>query len=297
MKKIINKILIIVLLISSVSSCEDIDNPIYDVFDDLSHGAVLRTLERVSTNFNLFDPTSKWEIIVEAQDEESGRLLSKVDVYVSFSENQDDDGANGSKPEILMTSFNASEFTTSANGLPSTSISATLSETANALGLVDGEYTGGDTFNYRLEYVMTDGRSFSSDDASGSLQGSYFQSPYLYQAGLLCIPDAPFPGDYVIDMFDSYGDGWQGSSVTVTIDGVDTVATIPDYWSTGEGPYTEFTQTVNVPDGTQTLVFTWASGDYPSECSYEIYAPSGTLAAADGPSPSTGEIALMLCKE
>ena len=64
MKKIINKILIIVLLISSVTSCEDIDNPVYDVFDDLSHGAVLRTLERVSTNYNLFDPSSEWKIIV-----------------------------------------------------------------------------------------------------------------------------------------------------------------------------------------------------------------------------------------
>ena len=77
---------------------------------------------------------------------------------------------------------------------------------------------------------MTDGRIFSADDASGSLQGSYFQSPYLYNAGLLCIPETPFPGDYVIDMHDSYGDGWNGASVSVEIDGVTTHYTL-DNWS------------------------------------------------------------------
>jgi len=297
MKKFKNKIILAFLAVAALVSCDsDPDNAIYEVYDGLTHGAVLRTLERVNSNFNLFDESSEWEVVIEAQDEESGNLLSKVDVYVSFTDNQDD-GVDHSRPEVLVTSFSASDFTTSANNYPSTHIKSTLGETLEALGLLVGEYTGGDTFNYRLVYVMTDGRSFSADDASGSLQGSYFQSPYLYQAGLLCIPDAPFPGDYKFNLYDSYGDGWQGSNVTVTIDNVDTVVAIPDYWSTGEGPYKEYSMTVNVPDGASTLVFTWNAGDYPGECSYKIYAPSGTLAAADGPNPTKGEIALMLCKE
>ncbi len=60
----------------------------------------------------------------------------------------------------------------------------------------------------RLELVLTDGRSFSSSSTSGSLQGSYFSSPFSWGVPILC---QPVDGDYVIDMQDSYGDGWQTS--------------------------------------------------------------------------------------
>ena len=289
MKKFKNKIILALFALATLVSCDsDPDNAIYDVFDGLEHGAVLRTLDRVSSNFNLFDPSSEWEVIVEAQDEESGDLLSKVDVYVSFTDNQDD-GVDNSKSEVLVTSFAASEFTTSDNGYPSTHIKSSLSESVASLGLNDGEYTGGDTFNYRLDYIMTDGRSFSSDDASGSLQGSYFQSPYLYQAGLLCIPETPFPGDYKMDLQDSYGDGWNGASLSVNIDGTETHYTLDDGSSTSH--------TVNVPEGTNTLVFMFNSGAWDSEVTYQIYTPSENLGISAGPSPIVGEIALNLCKE
>ncbi len=289
MKKIKNKIILSLFAIATLMSCDsDPDNTIYDVFDGLTNGAVLRTLERVSSDFNKFDKSSEWEIIVEAQDKESGNLLSEMNVYLSFTDNLDD-GNDFSKPEVLLTSFPASVFTTSTNGLPSTNVRSTLGEALTILGLNDGEYTGGDTFNYRLEYVQTDGRSFSAADGSGSLQGSYFKSPYLYLAGILCTPTTAFPGDYVIDMQDLYGDGWNGASISVVIDGVSTDYTIEDGSSASH--------TVNVPEGTQTAVFIFNSGAWDEEVVFQIYMPSGTLGIDTGPNPIVGEIILNYCFE
>ncbi len=296
MKKFINKIIVTIALAVSVFSCNDPNNAIYDVFDGVTNGAVLRTLEYVSLNYNIFDLNSTFEVVIEEQDEEKGGLLSRVDVFVSYTDNNNN-GLNN-RAEVLLSSINASEFTLSANGLPSTRVSVTFQEALNALGLVAGQYNGGDTFNYRLEVVLTDGRTFSADDASGSLQGSYFQSPYAYSAGILCIPSSPITGDYVVNMQDSYGDGWQGSKVICTIDGVANEAFLPDYWSTGLGPFSSGTQTITVPANASTVVWSFVAGDWPSEVTFQIIGPnSGNVIGDFGPSPLEGELALNLCNE
>jgi len=303
MKKSIYKVLIIALGFFTAFSCSKPDNAIYDVFDGLEHGAVLRTLNRVNTNFNLFDMNSTFEIEVEEQDEQKGKLLSEVKVYLSYTDNVAD-GVDNNKTDLLASTIPASAFTTSANGLPSTTVSLTFAEALSALGLSAGQYAGGDEITVRLELVLTDGRTFSADDASGSLQGSYFQSPYAYSAGILCVPASPFPGDYVIDMQDSYGDGWQGSGIIVTIDGTATTYSVPDLWSVGaptdnvgDPTYVAATATVTVPVGVSSLTFEWVSGSYPSECTFQITTPSGATGFEGGPSPVDGEIALNLCNE
>lgn len=288
MKKILNKILLVVLSISAFYSCSDSDNAIYDVFDGIEHGAIIRTLDRGSQNFNLFDLTSTWDITVETQDEEFGDLLSLMNIYVGYVDNKDD-GNDNNRAEILIETIQASEFTTSANGLPSTFIEYTLDQMVTFLGLSAGQYNGGDIFAIRLELLLTDGRSFSAADGSGSLQGSYFQSPYVYTPGMLCIPLVPFPGDYVIDMQDSWGDGWNGAAIRVTVDGVAT-----DYTFTSGSTASA---TATVPSGTATLLFEFVSGAWDGEVTFQIYTPSGALGADLGPSPVPGEIALFLCDE
>lgn len=287
MKKTINKIVVIALALLTFS-CSDPENPIYDVFDGLSYGAVIRTLERGSQNFNAFDTSSSWDITVEVQDEKKGELFSDVKVYASYKDIKDD-GVDNNRAETLVATIPASEFTTGDNGLPTKKLEYTLSELLTALSLSDGQYAGGDTFTMRLELNLSDGRSFSAADGSGSLQGSYFQSPYSYQIGMLCIPATPFTGDYKIDMVDSFGDGWNGAAITATIDGTSTDYTI----SSGATA----SHTINVPDGTQTLVFTFVSGAWDGEASFKIYAPSGNLIADVAAPPTAGPIALNLCNE
>ncbi|MBN4085395.1 hypothetical protein JYT89_03535 [Flavobacteriaceae bacterium AH-315-B10] len=283
------KIIIIVLAVITFS-CTDSDNVIYDVFDGLEHGAVIRTLNRGSQNFNLFDLSSSWDITVETQDEEFGNLLSQMIVHVGYIDNKDD-GTDNNRAEVVLRTIEASEFTTSANGLPSIKLDYTLSDVLTALALSPGQYNGGDIFAIRLELLLTDGRSFSAADGSGSLQGSYFQSPYVYQAGMLCIPITPVTGDYQIDMQDSWGDGWNGAAIRVIVDGVPTDYTV----SGAQGSANS--ETASIPSGTATLVFEFISGDWDGEVTFQIYTPSGALGADLGPNPVPGEIALFLCDE
>ena len=305
MKKIINKIILVVLSVSAIS-CADPSNPIYDVFDGLEHGAIIRTLSTGSQNFNLFDLSSSWDISVETQDEEFGKLLSEMAVYVSYTDNKED-GNDNNKSEVVLATIPASAFTTSANGLPSTSLEYTLNDMVSALGLSLGDYNGGDIFNIRLELRLTDGRTFSAADGSGSLQGSYFQSPYVYLAGMLCIPETPFTGDYTVDMQDSYGDGWQtttgdgGPGITVTLNtgeilevGLCTPYETAPFVCVDD--YDAGSATITIPDGT--LSADWFfPGDFWGEISFQIYAPSGNLIADYGPGSGAGPIALNLCDE
>jgi hypothetical protein len=302
MKKIINKLLIIALVFSTVLSCADADNAIYDVFDGIEHGAVLRTLDVTSANYNISDLNSKFEVIIEEQDEEYGGLLSNVNVYITYIDKYDD-GVDNSKAESLFKSISASEFTTSANDLPSTTIAITLGGVFSTFNLVEGQYNAGDLVGVRLEVVLTDGRIFSADDASGTLQGSYFKSPYAYTAAILC---KPYPGDYRIVMHDSYGDGWQtnggngGNGIQVTVDGV--VIEVGMCTPYEENPYEctpndgyDAEAIVTIPEGAENAAW-FFPGDYWQEISFEIYAPTGDLLFAVGVGEgSEGSLPVVLC--
>jgi len=296
MKKIINKIALVILTISMIG-CSEPDNAIYDVFDGVSHGAVLRTLSRNSVNFNIFDLNSAFDITVEEQDEQYGKLLSHMNVYVTFAD-RTPGGADNSKAEVLVKTIEAAGFTTSANGLPSVTVKATLAETLAAASLVSGQYDGGDRFTYRLEVVLTDGRTFSAADAGSSLQGSYFSSPYAYTAGILCIPASPITGDFVVNMVDTYGDGWQGSEVVCTIDGVAHSVSLLSQYAPGGVAISAGSDTITVPVGASTVVWSFVSGDWPSEVEFQIIGPnSGNVIGSFGPSPPAGNFSLNLCGE
>jgi len=297
MKNILNKFVIFAFVLSLLSSCEEPDNVVYDVIKDVQYGAVIRTLDRVSVNYNLFDLDSNFELKIETQDEQYGDLLDKVNVYVSYVDKADD-GVDNNKAEILLKSLEKSVFTESANGLPSTSFSSTFGETLDALGLVAGQYFGGDNFIFRLELVLTDGRVFSANSSSANLQGSYFNSPFMYRANILCVPAVPFAGDYRVDMHDAYGDGWQGSHIVLSIDGVDQIIKMGNVYDGDPGPFDNTTVTVNIPEGSTSAVWSFVAGSWPSEVTFEIWGPnSGQIIGAYGPSPVEGELALDLCNE
>ena len=272
MKKQLNKIVLLLLSVVVLSSCDSDDKAINQVFDGVQYGAVLRKIEIVSASYNLTDLNSAFTITVEEQDEEYGALLSEVDVYVSRSGN-----------EAMAFSVPASAFTIGDKGLPVTTISVTLGQALTALGL-GSNYDVGDVYGIRLSLKLTDGREFSAASASGSLQGSYFASPFYYTAPILCTPK---PGDYVVDMQDSYGDGWQGDGIKVTFDGGprDAEVVYIDMLSSYDGgpgccSWTDSTETLNVPVGTEGFAWEYMGDSYPGEVSFQIYAPDGSLLGA-----------------
>ena len=286
MKKQINKIVLLLLSVIVISSCETEDKAIDQVFAGVEYGAVLRKLEITSGSYNLSDLNSAFSVIVEEQDEEYGALLSEVDVYVSKGGN-----------EAMVSTVPASAFTIGDKGLPVTEISVTLGQALDALGL-GTNYGVGDVFGIRLSLKLTDGREFSAASASGSLQGSYFSSPFFYTSAILCTPK---PGDYVVDMQDSYGDGWQGDGIKVTFDGGPRggeVVYIDMLSSYSGGPaccgWTDSSETLNVPVGTEGFAWEYTGDSYPGEVSFQIYAPDGSLLLAQT-SPSPGSLTILNC--
>ncbi|NNE03659.1 MAG: hypothetical protein HKN52_10890 [Eudoraea sp.] len=286
------KVSVLILALSTIFfvSCESDDKPVDFVLDNYTSGAVLRTRNIEGNPFNAFDPASVFTVTVEEQDVEQGALLSSVDLYMSFTDNQDDPN-DASVAEQLVSSFPASAFTTGSRGLPELTYAITLAESATALG-VGTNYSGGDVFSYRFVVNLTDGTSWTDVNGNGNiLGGSYFSSPYLYNVVVACIPLGPVPGDYQLDMQDSYGDGWNGASVRVTVDGVAT-----DYLITSAQGASN-SETFTIPDTATTVTFEYISGDWDSEVTYQLYAPNGKIAYEDGPSPFVGDFSgsLSIC--
>jgi hypothetical protein len=253
-----------------IISCTESDNTIDYVLENFTNGAVLRTITSEG-EFNFYAPDSSiFKATIEEHDTEDGALMQNVEIYVSLN--------SGSEANIRTIQPN--EFTPGPTGLPRTDIQVTLAQAVAALGLSSSQYTGGDAINIRLQLNLTDGRSFSTSDVTGSMTGSYFKSPYGYNMIIKCIPLEAVPGIYTFTMADSYGDGWQGSHVKVTVDGTTTYYGIPSPYASDAGrnellePFSGNdsggTAKLTIPEGAKVMSFEWNSGDYPSECSYSI---------------------------
>ena len=297
--KNIFKIFLATLLVFSFTSCEDADTVVNEVVDGTQAGAVLRTISDDSNSnvLNSSAPESFWSQVIEEQDEENGALLESVDVMVSIRDLSPDNGTTVAN-DFLIKTIPAADFTTGPVGLPRVTAMATFAEASNAMGLNSTQYAPGDLYVFEVRLNLTDGRTYGAADAAGIITGGYWASPYKYNAALVCSPQ---PGDYSIDMHDSYGDGWQtagnggpGISVTLTdASGNETVVQFGMCSAYGDDSYLGFggdctsnngfdaTTTVNVPAGSATAIWEFP-GDVWGEMSFEIYAPNGDLLLAVG---------------
>ena len=247
-------------------------------------GAALRTITE-SGSYRFFDPgNSLWSATLETHDHESGGLTESVDWYVS----------NGGNNEVLARTVSRSEMYEGPVGLPRMDISMSLVE---AGGLVGG-YQGGNTIIHRMVLKLTDGRTFSTESVSGSLTQSYFKSPFQYRKTITCFMDAGIvaavPGLYTVNMTDSWGDGWNGAAVVMTLDGVD--------YSTSFASGSADTIVFEVPAGSATMGFKFVAGAWDSEVDFNIVyskldgSNSQTALPNVGASPPTGYYALSVCQ-
>jgi gliding motility-associated-like protein len=90
--------------------------------------------------------------------------------------------------------------------------------------------------------------------------------------------------DYTLDLVDTFGDGWNGNTITITVNGVPTDYTVP----TGTGA----SYTISVCHG-DAIDLQWnATGSWQSECEFSFYDANGTLIHEDGQgwaTPSTAQ--------
>lgn len=275
-----------ILLAFLVVSCSSDDKIIDQVFDTVERGLVLRTVNTISSSYNIFDTSSEWGVTLEVQDEENGNLLSEVRVFASFVDNSTD-GGDLSTAESQITTLSPADFTVGPFGLPRGDLTIAYSEALAATGIDFDDVEGGDQFNFRLEAQLTDGRVYSNNAAGTVASGSFFSSPFAYVSTVVCPPTVPTPGTWTIDFQDSFGDGWNDAALLVTIDGEATSYTL-DAGSAG-------TTTFEVPDGAQEISIVFVSGAFDEEVSAQVTSANGNTVVDLEPSPAADSELLDYC--
>jgi len=84
---------------------------------------------------------------------------------------------------------------------------------------------------------------------------------------------------YTLNMYDSWGDGWNGGYLSVFVDG----NFVDNYSASGNSS----TATITAISG-QTIQLVYTSGSWENENTYDLIDPNNTTIFSDGPNPSTG---------
>lgn len=276
--KILNNFLLITFIFAGFISCKDEDKFPYDTRDELEQGALFRTISNSGTINKNNISGSSYSITGELVSEQEVTALEFLVEYV------DRNSANGnnSKDAVLVESKNVSDLSINDKGFPEASFNIEASQVLSLLSLTESQIDGDDQIIFLIEILMADGRRFSRSNTGDSVRGElFFQSPLGYVGTVVCI-NQPLAGDWILDMTDLYGDGWDGAKITVNLDGVLTDYTIADG--------SENTVTISVPSSSELFTFTYSSGNWEEEHVYTLTNPSGMLVLDEGPNPTTGEL-------
>ena len=311
MKRYSNKLIMTALAGSALlfTGCQEGDTAFDEITDNETRGAILRTIEIFSPELPIGDAEGFFGLEAEMQTQEDGDNVDFVEVYVAFSDNT---GGTDSKDEALHETIDPSEFFIGEFGYPRFRNEVTLGGMQSTLGLNDSQVRGGDQFSIRYELVLDDGRRYSFGDNTNTLTGSFFSSPFLYTADIVCPPIGPLPGVYTIEMQDSYGDGWQtttggggdGLTLTLSTGEVFEVGLCSPYGSAAGTflggpdctPNDGFsgTATITIPAGVESAEW-FFPGDVYGEISFQIIHPSGATIADVGSSTDAGPVLINYC--
>lgn len=281
------KKLLSILMCSAVCftflSCEDEDKDRLDL-GQITTGAILRTLSNNSATVDRSNPASStMGATVQFDDFLNDDTLESVDVFIEFIDTTPDENFEvQTVPEVLFTNIPATAFEMVDNQ-PTYTVEVNMGEALTSLGITIDDLYGGDVFILRLALKTTEGQTFTSTNVGSAIAtSSAFQSPFRYSAAVVC---PPLAGDWILDMQDSYGDGWNGAKMSVTVGEETTDYTVQA---------SENSVIINVPAGSSALVFNYSPGDWESEVTWQITSPQAEVVADEGPDPPTGPVTLTL---
>jgi hypothetical protein len=303
------KILLIICAGLTLIKCEDPDT--YPLpHDEEIRGAFLRTLtidpDFASTNIFEIDDKKlsfKGEIVSEG----NGSDVKNVILTGKFKDNNVSN-TDDSVDEKEFKTIPITDFTKNAQNRLEYDFNVRVTELLKGIGITNTSVLfGGDQLDLGIIIEMNDGKRYSFNNTGASIRGElFFKGNMNYTTYIKCIPKGAVPGIYSIALSDSYGDGWQGSLLKVTIDGVTKNYGIPssdaDYNAILEpisGDTSSGKAIFTIPEGTNSIKLEWVSGEYPGECSYTIeYTKldgSSKQVAITESTPSEGEKTLSIC--
>ena len=154
-----------------------------------------------------------------------------------------------------------------------------LHGTATPTGAGDYAYTLSVTDNFGCTYDTTITVTIAPQTEIDAGPAIILCSDPLPMAGVIVANGPPEDCTYVIEMEDTWGDGWNGASLTVTVAGVPT-----NYTMMGPSP-----QLVNIPVATgASIQLTWNPGAFNNEHSFALYNNLGAILYQSPLGPATG---------
>lgn len=258
-------------------SCEDEEKSDLDIFQKT--GAFVRFAEAFPTVVDVKSLSDVAGISINTILEDTNNSVTSYRMEVSAT--------------IGGTTFGPAPLGSEITSFPST-ITITTADIASALGIDIADVGFGDTFNFTGTAVNRQGVVYSSDrmafdsetkevtggnNTNDIIDEDGYRNAFEFGFAIPCPPETgDIAGNWIIDMQDSYGDGWDNAFVTVDIDGATTTYTVV----AGSAQ----THIVNIPAGTQRLVISYTPGAFEEEHTYTVEKPDGTVLGPFGPNPT-----------
>lgn len=219
--------------------------------------------------------------------------LESVTVYRSFSDrNIEEPEDDLSEDESVFREFDLAADFTEEDGVLTLTYDFTQDELYGP-NIAFEDLLVNDQFRLRYELLTTDGRIITTNEADTE----YYTTYDVFECVQLNA-DAPYPGEYSIDMKDApYEDDWNGGFLTVLVDDVPVEGS--PFAAVGAGQI----ETFIVPEGATSLRIFYTSGDWDDENTWTIYDPLGNPGASGGPYPQTNgsiivypDVELLVCE-
>ncbi|NQX77850.1 hypothetical protein [Gilvibacter sp.] len=178
--------------------CSDDDKAIDLVFEGVTNGSFLRTVDFVQADFNINDPESRFNAVLEQQDVEEGDLLREIEVYAQYID-RDSDNGNVPDTEVLFDVIKKEDIETGPVGLPRFNLDYSLNEVLTALSVPLSASSCGDQIVLRLLIRLEDERTFTVGSGASCIIAfeTFFSSPYRYAIPLVePIASELFTGTY-----------------------------------------------------------------------------------------------------
>ncbi len=199
------------------ASCADPDLGPVITFEDAQKGVSIALVELRAIEYDLADiANSAVDYTVEFVDVEQGGTVADYSVYVSYVDNNPDNGDN-SVAQKLYQSFGTGDFSTNENGFVGLDVRLPLTDVAASLGVETSSLVAGDVFAFATEVTDRDGNTFGSGNSSSAVRGTAFRGFFDFNGNATCpLPDDIFVGDYALT-YDNVAGGWGVSLVEETV--------------------------------------------------------------------------------
>jgi len=270
------RLILIVLIGSGISSCEDEDKNNLDSFS--KSGAFVRFAEPFPTVVDVSSIDQIPDVTITAVIEDPNSTVVNYSISVGAT--------------IAGNTIEQTPLINDITSFPAT-VNLTMTEIADALGLDTAGIGFGDTFDFVGTATNNEGTVYTAErqnfdrdtqtvsggnNSADLIDELGYRNAFEFGFAIPCPPETgAIAGDWIFEMQDLYGDGWDNAFVTVDIDGTTTDYTI------AAGSFA--THVVNVPVGTTRLVISYTAGAFEEEHVYTVQKPDGTLLGPFGPNP------------